>query len=75
MYQELRDNSVNVAIYYPKSLHVQKCFEYLGYKKKDLPVTERVSDTIINLPCYAELKEEELEYVCKTFSKIVQNKQ
>tara|TARA_B110000977_G_scaffold76563_1_gene103337 strand:+ start:1659 stop:2786 length:1128 start_codon:yes stop_codon:yes gene_type:complete len=59
----LKENKVNVAIFYPKPLHLQECFNYLNYKKNDLPVTENVCDTIFNLPCYAELTNEEQYYI------------
>ena len=54
---------VNVAIFYPTPLHTQKCFENLGYKLGDLPVTEATCDTIFNLPCYAEITQEEQDYI------------
>lgn len=59
----LKENKVNVAIFYPKPLHLQECFNYLDYKKNDLPVTENICDTIFNLPCYAELTNEEQDYI------------
>jgi UDP-2-acetamido-2-deoxy-ribo-hexuluronate aminotransferase len=71
IYAKLRENKINVAIFYPKPLHTQKCFEYLGYKEGDLPVTERVCNTIINVPLYAEFNEDEIEYVCKYFEKFL----
>ena len=59
----LKENGVNVAIFYPAPLHLQECFQYLNYKKTDLPVTEEVCDTIFNLPCYSEFTREEQDYV------------
>ena len=65
----LKENKVNVAIFYPQPLHTQECFEYLGYKKGDLPVTEKVCNTIFNLPCYGEITREEQDYIIN----VVQN--
>ena len=59
----MKKNNVNVAIFYPTPLHTQKCFENLGYKLGDLPVTEATCDTIFNLPCYAEITQEEQDYI------------
>lgn len=59
----LKKNGVNVAIFYPTPLHTQKCFENLGYKLGDLPVTEAICNTIFNLPCYAEITQEEQDYI------------
>ena len=61
--KHMKENDVNVAIFYPAALHKQECFKYLNYKDGDLPITERVCDTIFNLPCYAELTKEEQDYV------------
>ena len=35
----LRENSINVAIFYPVPLHYQECFSSLNYKKGLLPKT------------------------------------
>lgn len=59
----LRKNKVNVGIFYPVPLHYQECFEYLNYKKGDLPVTEDVCSRVFNLPCYGELKKSEQDYI------------
>ena len=59
----LKKNGVNVAIFYPTPLHTQKCFENLGYKLGDLPITEAICDTVFNLPCYAEITQEEQDYI------------
>jgi UDP-2-acetamido-2-deoxy-ribo-hexuluronate aminotransferase len=64
---ELGMKEVNVSIFYPVPLHHQKCFEYLNYQKGDFPVCEKVCDTIINLPCYAELTNEEQTYIINAF--------
>ncbi|MGY0372980.1 DegT/DnrJ/EryC1/StrS family aminotransferase [Clostridium sp. JNZ J1-5] len=64
--EHLKKNEVGYSIYYPMPLHLQKSFEYLGYKKGDFPVAERVSEKIIALPIYPEMTMDEVEYVCET---------
>ncbi|MFX0548611.1 DegT/DnrJ/EryC1/StrS family aminotransferase [Hathewaya histolytica] len=61
----LKQNEVQFSIYYPKPLHLQKCFEYLGYKKGDFPVAERTCENILALPIYPEITEDEVDFVCK----------
>lgn len=61
----LKSKGVATSIYYPRPLHLQKCFEYLGYKEGQFPVTEAMCKKILALPIYPELKNEEVEYVCE----------
>jgi len=65
----LKANEIGNSIYYPIPLHLQKCFEYLGYKKGDFPVAEKIAENIIALPIYPEITEEEVEFVCETIKK------
>lgn len=61
--QFLKDNHVNVAIFYPVPLHTQNCFKYLNYDESDLPVTVDTCSRIFNLPCYGELTRDEQDYI------------
>ena len=39
-----------------------------GYKKGDLPITEKYSDRLIRLPLYYDLTSKEVAKVCKCVS-------
>ncbi|MBN2480868.1 MAG: DegT/DnrJ/EryC1/StrS family aminotransferase [Bacteroidales bacterium] len=59
----LKSKGIPTMIYYPVPLHLQKAFQYLGYRKGDLPVSEMLSESVVSLPMHTELNEEQLEYI------------
>ena len=59
----LKENGIPTAVHYPMPLHLQECFEYLGYKKGDFPISEIVSEEIMSLPMNPYLTDEEIEYI------------
>ena len=63
----LKEKGVETFIFYPRPLHRQKCFAYLGYKEGDFPEAERASREVLALPIYPELKPEQQEYIVDCF--------
>lgn len=51
----MKAQQVGAAVYYPIPLHLQKCFENLGYRAGDLPQSERACREVLALPIYSEL--------------------
>lgn len=59
----LKDRGVGTSIFYPLSLHEQKCFSYLGYKRGDFPAAEKASKEVLALPMYPELTAQQQDYI------------
>ena len=59
----LKEKGIGSAIYYPLSLHLQPCFEYLGYKRGAYPESEKATREVISLPVYPELQQSQLDEV------------
>ncbi len=59
----LASKGVGSAAFYPVPLHLQKAFEYLGYKEGDLPIAEMLTKQTVCLPIFPELTEQELHYI------------
>lgn len=51
----LLEAGIETKIHYPVPIHLQPAARDLGYKRGDLPVTERLAETILSLPIYPEL--------------------
>ncbi len=62
----LKKKNITSLIHYPIPLHLQKAYSFLGHKKGDFPVSERVAKEVLSLPMYPHLKKREIEYVAKT---------
>ncbi len=67
----LAESNIGHAVYYPIPLHMNECFEYLGYKKGDFPEAEKAAQRVIALPVYPEMTEEMLEYTARTVLEFV----
>jgi dTDP-4-amino-4,6-dideoxygalactose transaminase len=59
----LGERGIGTQIHYPVPIHLQQSAEFLGYRKGDMPVTEKVASEVLSLPMFAELTDEQLERV------------
>ena len=64
--QYLADHGVDSKVHYPMPIHLQEAAQFLGYKRGDFPVTERQAETILSMPIFAELTDEQVAYVAET---------
>lgn len=63
--KRLSENGVGTGLHYPVPLHLQKACERYGYRRGELPVTERLSDEILSLPMFPGLTSGQQERVAE----------
>lgn len=70
----LTNNGIGTSVHYPIPPHLQKAYSYLGYKKGDFPIAERLAKTSLSIPIYPEIKAEQIEYVIEKIKQYYKNK-
>lgn len=70
----LAAKGIPAMIYYPKPLHLQEAYRYLGYNPGDLPISESLSETALSLPIHPELDTEQLNYIAASVVEFFNNK-
>ena len=68
----LQQQGIGCEVYYPVSLHQQKCLQPYGFKNISLPVAERASLETLALPVYPDLLPDQLEYVVQKIAEFYQ---
>ena len=61
--QCLKRQGVETGIHYPLSLHLQKVYESLGYGLGIFPHSEQAQETVLSLPMFPELSDDQLALV------------
>lgn len=61
--KHLNENGIDTLIHYPRPLHLQKAFSYLGHKNNDFPISEKLSSEILSLPMHENITKKQIEYV------------
>lgn len=69
----LKKNNIPSQVYYPKPLHLQEAYTYLGYKITDFPVCENISRKVLSLPMHTELENEQLKHIVNTIKRFHSN--
>lgn len=59
----LSENGIGTVKHYPIPMHMQGAYKELGINDGDLPVAEEISRTIISIPIYYGMKDDEINYV------------
>ena len=59
----LKERGIGTAVYYSRPLHLEPCFEYLGYVEGHFPMSEQLSGEVLSLPVAPGLTRKELDEV------------
>ena len=63
--QYMADKGIECNRHYPVPCHLQKAYEFLGYKEGDCPNAEYLAGHCATLPLFPEMTDEETEMVIK----------
>lgn len=61
--QYLNEKGIATIIHYPIPPHLAEAYEYLGHKKGEYPITEKYANTVLSIPMYNGMTDEEQSYV------------
>ena len=59
----LNENGIGTVKHYPIPMHLQEAYKELGLKQGELPIAEEISNTVLSIPMYYGMTDEEVEYV------------
>ncbi|MGB9702693.1 MAG: DegT/DnrJ/EryC1/StrS family aminotransferase [Candidatus Kapaibacteriota bacterium] len=64
----LAQKEIGSDIYYPVPFHQQECFNYLNLKNDDFPVANELANSVLSLPIFPELTENQISYVAEVIA-------
>lgn len=64
----LKEREIGTIIHYPIPPHLSEAYAYLGYQKGSFPITEHDADTVLSIPMYNGMTEEEQQFVIESLN-------
>ena len=65
----LNENNIGTIIHYPIPPHLSEAYGYLGHKEGDFPIAENMANSVLTLPLYNGMTEEEQNYVIEVINR------
>lgn len=59
----LKNKGIGTIIHYPIPPHLSEAYQYLGFKEGAFPITEKNAGSVLSIPLFYGMKEEEQDYV------------
>lgn len=66
--EHLDSKGIGTIIHYPIPPHLSEAYSYLGYKKGSFPIAEKYANTVLSLPLYNGMREDEQSYVIEAIN-------
>lgn len=64
----LNEKEIGTIIHYPIPPHLAEAYQYLGHKPGFLPITEHLAKTVLSIPMYNGMTEDEQSYVIEAIN-------
>lgn len=64
----LNSKEIGTIIHYPIPPHLAEAYHYLGYKEGSFPITEHLAKTVLSIPMYNGMTDEEQSYVIEALN-------
>lgn len=65
----LNEKEIGTIIHYPIPPHLAEAYRYLGHQEGDFPITEHLAKTVLSIPMYNGMTEEEQNVVIDALSR------
>lgn len=65
----LLDKGIHTVKHYPVPIHMQPAYSDLNISEGQLPIAEEISSTVLSLPMYYGISDEEIKYVCENINR------
>jgi len=69
----LGQEGIGFGVHYPVPIHRMRGYDFLGQPKGSLPLTERLADEVLSLPCSPELQHGDVRRVCHIVKDVIQS--
>lgn len=64
----LDERGIGTIIHYPIPPHLAEAYRYLGHKPGSFPITEHLAETVLSIPIYNGMTDEEQTYVINSLN-------
>lgn len=69
--ESLRGAGIATGVHYPVPIHLQPAWRALGYRRGDLPASERIAERALSLPAFPCIRPAEIDRVCDALASAV----